>query len=180
MLLIAQLSLPVCPGSDDLTARLEEPSPSPSSSPSLIAAEELALNTLGGIWRRQIHLNWFKNLAELQDGVMFLPGEEPADKKWCFLVIIDPHFSLINTFLLNLWTVWTVWTVTTKWSDKLRQEKLMEVIRTVSWEEKNAWLLFNCWFDLFLHPRCSPCLESLAVRNMIFFQFKNKGMQWRE
>ena len=81
---------------------------------------EHALNTLGGIWRRQIHLNWFKNLAELQDGVMFLPGEEPADKKWCFLVIIDPHFSLINTFLLDLWTV------TTKWSDELRREKLMK------------------------------------------------------
>ena len=41
-------------------------------------------------------------------------------------------------------------------------------------EEKNTWLLFNCWLDLFDGPRCSPCLESLAVRNMIFFCLKTK------
>ena len=77
-----------------------------------IVCKEHALNTLGGIWRRQIHLNWFKNLAELQDRLMFLPGEEPGDKKWCCCNYWS-CFSLINTFLLNLWTV------TTKWSDKL-------------------------------------------------------------
>lgn len=80
---------------------------------------EHALNTLGGIWRRQIHLNWFKNLAELQDCLMFCLVKNPQTRS-DVVVIIDPRLSLINTFLLDLWTV------TTKWSDELRREKLMK------------------------------------------------------